>query len=125
MPLQSSAPPAGHTSNENRSFECPQPIRGVERLRLPLAEGRGYRSSAYRRDSFIGDEWLGRISNDSFKPYIDVMKRRKRPLVAGTVNRRIGVARRVLNLSARLWRDREDLPRSPCSVWRVSGKCLI
>ena len=49
MPLQSSTPPAGHTSNENRSFECPQPIRGVERLRLPLAAGCGYRSSAYRR----------------------------------------------------------------------------
>ncbi len=68
-------------------------------------------------DKFIGEEWLDRISHDSFKPYIEAKqnpseppkgRKRKKPLAPGTLNRRISVARRVLNLSARLWRDKES-----------------
>jgi hypothetical protein len=39
VPLQPSTPHARGT-RRNLSFECPQPIRGIERLRLPLTEGR-------------------------------------------------------------------------------------
>lgn len=68
-------------------------------------------------DSFIGDEWLDHVHNETFKPYIEARRnppaapegqRRRRPLAAGSLNRNLGVARRVLNLSARLWRDKES-----------------
>ncbi len=53
---------------------------------------------------------MARLSghNDSFKPYVDHRRRPlggRRPLAAGTLNRNIAVARRILNLAARLWRD--------------------
>jgi integrase len=59
-------------------------------------------------DPFIGDLWLDCVHNDSFRPYID--RRRhpengRRPLACGTLNRHLAVARRILNLAARLWRE--------------------
>jgi integrase len=60
-------------------------------------------------DPFIGDIWLDCVHDDSFKAYIDVRRKRPpegcKPLAAGTINRNLAVARRILNLSARLWRD--------------------
>jgi len=60
-------------------------------------------------DPFIGDLWLDRVHNDSFETYIEARRHPmdgRRPLVAGTLNRNIAVARRILNLTARLWRDK-------------------
>ncbi len=66
-------------------------------------------------DSFIGDEWLDCVHNETFRPYIEARRRppaqppgkkRRRPLSVSTLNRNIGVARHVLNLAARLWRDK-------------------
>jgi len=59
-------------------------------------------------DPFIGDLWLDCVHNDSFKAYIDARRRPsdgRKPLAAGTLNRNMAVARRILNLAARLWRD--------------------
>lgn len=59
-------------------------------------------------DPFIGDLWLDCVHNESFRPYIDSRRRPldgRRPLASGTLNRNIAVARRILNLAARLWRD--------------------
>jgi integrase len=60
-------------------------------------------------DPFIGDLWLDCVHNDSFKAYIDVRRKRPpkgcKPLAAATINRHLAVARRILNLAARLWRD--------------------
>ena len=59
-------------------------------------------------DPFIGDLWLDCVHNESFRSYIDSRRRPldgRRPLASGTLNRNIAVARRILNLAARLWRD--------------------
>lgn len=60
-------------------------------------------------DPFIGDIWLDCVHNESFKAYIDARHRQPaagcKRIAAGTVNRDLAVARRILNLSARLWRD--------------------
>lgn len=60
-------------------------------------------------DPFIGDIWLDCVHNESFKAYIDARHRHPasggKRIAAGTVNRDLAVARRILNLSARLWRD--------------------
>jgi integrase len=59
-------------------------------------------------DPFIGDLWLDCVHDDSFKAYIDARRRPaagRKPLAPGTLNRNIAVARRILNLAARLWRD--------------------
>jgi hypothetical protein len=60
-------------------------------------------------DPFIGDVWLDCVHNESFKAYIDARHRHPAPgckrVAAGTINRDLAVARRILNLSARLWRD--------------------
>jgi integrase len=48
------------------------------------------------------------VHNESFRPYIDNRRRPlngRKPLVSGTLNHNIAVARRILNLAARLWRD--------------------
>lgn len=60
-------------------------------------------------DPFIGDLWLDCVHNESFKAYIDARHQRPAPgcrrVAAGTINRDLAVARRILNLAARLWRD--------------------
>ena len=60
-------------------------------------------------DPFIGDLWLDCVHNDSFTRYITTRRHPKdtshKPLAAGTINRNLSVARRILNLAARLWRD--------------------
>lgn len=60
-------------------------------------------------DPFVGDVWLDCVHNESFKAYIDTRHRHPSPdckrVAAGTINRDLAVARRILNLSARLWRD--------------------
>ena len=59
-------------------------------------------------DPFIGDTWLDCVHDGSFAVY---KKRHTHPekgckaLAAGTINRELAVARRILNLCARLWRD--------------------
>ena len=61
-------------------------------------------------DPFVGDVWLDCVHNDSFKAYIDTRRNHPpkgcKPLAAGTINRNLAVARRILNLAARLWRDK-------------------
>jgi integrase len=52
-------------------------------------------------DPFIGDLWLDQVHNDSLQPY----RLARKALAAGTVNRHLAVVRRILNLSAQLWRD--------------------
>jgi integrase len=59
-------------------------------------------------DPFIGELWLDCIHNDSFKKYLETRRRGskdRKPLAAGTLNRHLAVARRILTLAARLWRD--------------------
>lgn len=59
-------------------------------------------------DPFIGDLWLDCVHNDSFRPYVEKRRRPsegRKALAAGTLNRNLAVARRILNLAARLWRD--------------------
>ena len=60
-------------------------------------------------DPFIGDIWLDCVHDDSFRAYIDARRKHPRegckPPAAGTINRNLAVARRILNLAARLWRD--------------------
>ncbi len=60
-------------------------------------------------DPFIGDIWLDCVHDDSFGAYIDARRKHPpegcKPLAAGTINRNLAVARRILNLAARLWRD--------------------
>ena len=67
-------------------------------------------------DKFIGDRWIDQIDNETFKPYIETRRRPtsvlngKKPrkgLAIGTINRDLGVARRILRLCERLWRDEE------------------
>lgn len=67
-------------------------------------------------DPFIGDKCIDQIHNDTFRPYIAARRspsspskgrKRCKPLAFGTLNRNLGVARRVLRLCARLWRDEE------------------
>ena len=59
--------------------------------------------------SMIGPKWLDCVHNESFKAYIDARHRHPaagcKRIAAGTINRDLAVARRILNLSARLWRD--------------------
>jgi len=61
-------------------------------------------------DPFVGDVWLDCVHNDSFKAHIDTRRNHPptecKPLAAGTINRNLAVARRILNLAARLWRDK-------------------
>lgn len=61
-------------------------------------------------DPFVGDTWLDCVHNDTFKPYMEARRNppkenRRKPLMTGTLNRNIGVARRILKLAARVWRD--------------------
>ena len=66
-------------------------------------------------DPFIGDKWLDSVHGESFKPYIEARRtsgarskhrpRKSKPLSMSTLNRNIGVARRVLRLAATAWRE--------------------
>jgi integrase len=66
-------------------------------------------------DPFIGDKWLDSVHGESFKPYIEARRssgapskhrpRKRKPLSMSTLNRNIGVARRVLRLAAMAWRE--------------------
>lgn len=66
--------------------------RGIKRDALALKD----------MDPFIGDEWLDEIHNDSFDEY----KRKRSHLSMGTINRNLRVVTRILDLCARLWRDK-------------------
>ena len=59
-------------------------------------------------DPFIGSLPLERVHHDTLMPYVrSRLERRQSP---GTINRELAVARRILNLAARLWRDASDRP---------------
>ena len=83
-------------------------------------------------DEFIGDIWIDEIHNETFKTYIRARRnptetdidaratksrKRRRPLKIGTINRNLGVARRILRLCEPLWRDEQTsltwLERAP------------
>ena len=69
-------------------------------------------------DPFIGDKWLDSVHGETFKPYIAARRtsrapsaperRERRPLAMSTLNRNIGVARRVLRLAATAWREEDS-----------------
>jgi integrase len=66
-------------------------------------------------DPFIGDKWLDSVHGETFKPYIEARRatrasskserKKRKPLSVSTLNRNIGVARRVLRLAATVWRE--------------------
>jgi hypothetical protein len=58
-------------------------------------------------DPYIGELPLRRVHHDTLQPY--VRSRLGSGISPGTINRDLAVVRRVLNLSARLWRDEADL----------------
>lgn len=57
---------------------------------------------------YIGDLTLDRVHAGTLDKFI--ADRKANGITAGTINRDISVIRRVLNLSARLWRDEEGRP---------------
>ena len=59
-------------------------------------------------DPYIGELPLRRVHHDTLQPY--VRSRRESGTSPGTINRDLAVVRRILNLSARLWRDEADRP---------------
>jgi integrase len=59
-------------------------------------------------DPFIGELNLRRVHHDTLQPY--VRARLAAGISPGTINRDFAVVRRILNLSARLWRDESDRP---------------
>lgn len=64
-------------------------------------------------DPFIGDLALPQVHMGTLQPFIDARRketvsskgRRKKGVAAGTINRALRIARLILNLAARLWRD--------------------
>jgi len=59
-------------------------------------------------DPYIGELQLERVHSGTVQPYIrDTLNAGGSP---GTINRELAVVRRILNLSARLWRDESDRP---------------
>jgi len=59
-------------------------------------------------DRFIGELPLRRVHHDTLQPF--VRSRLQAGISPGTINRDLAVVRRILNLSARLWRDESDRP---------------
>jgi integrase len=59
-------------------------------------------------DPYIGDLPLRRVHHDTLRPY--VRARLGAGTSPGTINRDLCVVGRILNLSARLWRDESDRP---------------
>ncbi len=53
-------------------------------------------------DPFVGDLYLEQVHHDTLMPFVVHMRNTGR--AAGTINRYIAVARRILNLAAKLWR---------------------
>jgi integrase len=58
-------------------------------------------------DPYIGHLLLAQVHMGTLEPYI--RDRRKQGIRTGTIRRDLAVARRVLNLAARLWRDEHGL----------------
>jgi len=58
-------------------------------------------------EPWIGDLLLDQVHMGTLQPFISA--RRAAGIKSGTVNRTLAVVRRVLNLSARLWRDEDGL----------------
>jgi integrase len=59
-------------------------------------------------DPYVGALPLRRVHHDTLQPY--VRSRLESGISPGTINRDLAVVRRILNLSARLWRDEADRP---------------
>jgi integrase len=59
-------------------------------------------------DPFIGELPLRRVHHETLQHY--VRARLQAGISPGTINRDLAVVRRILNLSARLWRDESDRP---------------
>ena len=59
-------------------------------------------------DPFIGELPLRRVHHETVQAY--VRSRLQAGISPGTINRDLAVVRRILNLSARLWRDESDRP---------------
>lgn len=59
-------------------------------------------------DPFIGSLLLTRVHHETLRPF--VRARIEQGISPGTINRDLAVVRRILNLSARLWRDQSDQP---------------
>ena len=59
-------------------------------------------------DPYIGELPLRRVHHDTLQAYIRF--RLGAGISPGTINRDLAVVRRILNLSARLWRDESDRP---------------
>ncbi len=57
-------------------------------------------------DAYIGKLPLHRVHHDTLQPFI--VARLGAGISPGTINRDLAVVRRILNLSARLWRDSSD-----------------
>jgi hypothetical protein len=57
-------------------------------------------------DAYIGKLPLHRVHHDTLQPFVQA--RLGGGISPGTVNRDLAVVRRILNLSARLWRDESD-----------------
>jgi hypothetical protein len=57
-------------------------------------------------DPFIGELPLRRVHHETLQPFIRT--RLAAGISPGTINRDLAVTRRILNLSARLWRDSSD-----------------
>jgi len=57
-------------------------------------------------DPYIGELPLQRVDHDTLQSF--VRARLEARISPGTINRDLAVARRILNLSARLWRDASD-----------------
>ena len=59
-------------------------------------------------EPFIGALPLKRVHHETLQPYVRAQL--ERGISPGTINRDLAVVRRILNLSARLWRDQSDQP---------------
>ena len=57
-------------------------------------------------DPYIGELPLQRVHHDTLQPF--VRARLVKGISPGTINRDLAVVRRILNVSARLWRDASD-----------------
>ena len=59
-------------------------------------------------DAFIGDMDISKVHMGTLQPYIET--RKAQGIKSGTVARDLAVVRRILTLSARVWRDENNLP---------------
>jgi len=87
-----------HTFREaaTKYLEENQHKRSLERDARPLAT----------LDPYIGELPLQRVHHDTLQPF--VRERLVKGISPGTINRDLAVVRRILNVSARLWRDASD-----------------